>query len=218
MVTFAAAPALEFKSKSVNMASIHVHSSNLVKLKSDLKQKIEQSPMLFKNAPVILDFGNIEDCLFDVNELLKLCHQLAIYPVAIQNATEELQIKFLNIGIPRLNSNTTKKENISEKVITTSVRSGQQLYFDCPVTIIGDVKAGAEILSDYSIHIYGTLYGKAMAGIQSNDNAQIFMQACQAELISIGKRYLIAQDHQQLIYNYQIRIKSFNGELKVMKL
>ena len=134
-------------------------------------------------------------------------------------AQDSISSSFLKVGIPKISGSAKPSTpQIGEKIITGSVRSGQQLYFQCPITIIGDVKAGAEIISDHSIHIYGTLHGKAIAGIQSNHDAQIFMESCKAELVSIGKKYLVAQDHNQLTYNHRIRVKSYNGELKVMRL
>ena len=213
------APAIEFKSKSVNMASLHIYSANQLKFRSSLKHQIQLSPNLFKNAPVVLDFSKLETDDVPASDFKNICLEYNIFPVAIQNCSDSISSSFLKVGIPKISGSAKPSTpQIGEKIITGSVRSGQQLYFQCPITIIGDVKAGAEIISDHSIHIYGTLHGKAIAGIQSNHDAQIFMESCKAELVSIGKKYLVAQDHNQLTYNHRIRVKSYNGELKVMRL
>ncbi len=56
-----------------------------------------------------------------------------------------------------------------------NVRSGQQLYAEnCDLTVMATVGAGAEVIADGSIHIYGTLRGRALAGAQGNTAARIF--------------------------------------------
>src|SRR5690606_17388497 len=49
------------------------------------------------------------------------------------------------------------------------VRSGQQLYAENrDLTVLSQVGAGAEVIADGSIHIYGPLRGRALAGAQGN--------------------------------------------------
>jgi septum formation inhibitor MinC len=80
-------------------------------------------------------------------------------------------------------------------VITASVRSGQTIEFpDGDVVVIGSVSSGAEIVAGGSIHIYGTLRGRAVAGTSGDQNARIFCQSLQAELLSIDGRYRVAEN------------------------
>ncbi|MGE8262258.1 MAG: septum site-determining protein MinC, partial [Stenotrophomonas sp.] len=66
---------------------------------------------------------------------------------------------------------------------TANVRSGQQLYAEnCDLTVMATVGAGAEVIADGSIHIYGTLRGRALAGAQGNTTARIFCREFHAEL------------------------------------
>ena len=60
--------------------------------------------------------------------------------------------------------------------------------------VIGSVSTGAEILADGNIHVYGTLRGRALAGVQGNQHASIFCHSLQAELISIAGIYLLSDD------------------------
>ncbi len=86
-----------------------------------------------------------------------------------------------------------KAENkaLPGKIITRPVRSGQQVYAEgCDLIVIGAVSPGAELLADGSIHIYGPLRGRALAGIGGDENARIFCQNLEAELISIAGRYI----------------------------
>ena len=77
----------------------------------------------------------------------------------------------------------------------TPVRSGQQLYAENrDLTVLNTVGAGAEVISDGSIHIYGTLRGRALAGAQGNTDARIFCQEFHAELVAIAGHYKVLED------------------------
>lgn len=75
------------------------------------------------------------------------------------------------------------------------VRSGQQLYArhgDLVITnIVGN---GAEVIADGSIHVYGALRGRALAGAQGDEKARIFCQEFHAELVSIAGIYRVIED------------------------
>jgi len=81
------------------------------------------------------------------------------------------------------------------KMQLTTVRSGQQLYAEnCDLTVLSTVGAGAEVIADGSIHIYGTLRGRALAGAQGNTSARIFCRDFHAELVAIAGRYKVLDD------------------------
>jgi septum site-determining protein MinC len=80
-------------------------------------------------------------------------------------------------------------------VIENSIRSGQTIEFpDGDVTVIGSVSSGAEIIAGGSIHVYGTLRGRAIAGTSGDQTARIFCQDLDAELLSIDGRYRVADN------------------------
>jgi len=81
------------------------------------------------------------------------------------------------------------------KIIKQTIRSGQQIYAPGgDLVIMGSVSAGAEILADGNIHIYGTLRGRALAGVRGDHDAAIFCHCLQAELCSITGIYLLSDD------------------------
>ena len=83
----------------------------------------------------------------------------------------------------------------SSVIITQPVRSGQSIIFpEGDVTIVGSVASGAEIVAGGSIHVYGTLRGRAMAGTTGNAVARIFCRKLEAELIAIDGFYKTAED------------------------
>ena len=75
------------------------------------------------------------------------------------------------------------------------VRSGQQLYADNrDLTVLTGVGAGAEVIADGSVHIYGPLRGRALAGAQGNQQARIFCREFHAELVAIAGHYKVLED------------------------
>lgn len=86
-------------------------------------------------------------------------------------------------------------KTVPSMVVTQPVRSGQSLYFpEGDVTVVGSVASGAEVVAGGSIHIYGSLRGRAMAGTTGNAHARIFCSKLEAELIAIDGFYKTAED------------------------
>ncbi|MCG5481613.1 MAG: septum site-determining protein MinC [Ensifer alkalisoli] len=84
---------------------------------------------------------------------------------------------------------------ISSIVIREPVRSGQSVIFpEGDVTVVGSVASGAEIIAGGSVHIYGTLRGRALAGSVGNASARIFCRRLEAELLAIDGVYKTAED------------------------
>lgn len=92
-------------------------------------------------------------------------------------------------------------------VISEPVRSGQSIFFpDGDVTIVGSVASGAEVVAGGSIHIYGPLRGRAMAGTIGNGSARIFCHKLEAELIAIDGLYKTADDMEAELRGKPVQI------------
>jgi septum site-determining protein MinC len=82
-------------------------------------------------------------------------------------------------------------------LIDSPIRSGQSVIFPAgDVTVLGSVASGAEVVAGGSIHIYGTLRGRAMAGSMGDGRARIFCRKNEAELMAIDGYYRTAEDTQ----------------------
>ncbi len=85
-------------------------------------------------------------------------------------------------------------------LIQEPVRSGQSIVFiGGDVTVLGSVGSGAEIVAGGSIHVYGTLRGRAMAGASGNARARIFCHRVEAELLAIDCYYKTAEDIEETL-------------------
>ena len=94
------------------------------------------------------------------------------------------------------------KPKATSLLLESPVRSGQSVVFtDGDVTVLGSVGSGAEIVAGGSIHIYGALRGRAMAGVNGNPAARIYCQKIEAELLAIDGYYQTAEDISAMLRN-----------------
>jgi septum site-determining protein MinC len=88
-----------------------------------------------------------------------------------------------------------KRPEATSLVLEDPIRSGQSVIFPFgDVTVLGSVASGSEVVAGGSIHVYGTLRGRAMAGVNGFSNARIFCQKIEAELLAIDGFYQTAED------------------------
>jgi len=80
-------------------------------------------------------------------------------------------------------------------LIETPLRSGQSVVFpNGDVTVVGWVASGAEVVAGDSIHVYGAIRGRALAGLNGNSKARIFCSRAEPELLAIDGFYRTAED------------------------
>jgi septum site-determining protein MinC len=102
---------------------------------------------------------------------------------------------------------------------TSNVRSGQQLYAEnCDLTVMATVGAGAEVIADGSIHIYGTLRGRALAGAQGNTTARIFCREFHAELVAIAGHYKVLDDVPDTLRGKAVQVWLEQDQIKIAAL
>lgn len=84
------------------------------------------------------------------------------------------------------------------RIVEGPVRSGQSvIHPDGDVIVIGSIASGAEVIAGGSIHVYGTLRGRACAGTLNEETARIFCARLEAEFVSIGAVYITAETIDQ---------------------
>ena len=104
-------------------------------------------------------------------------------------------------------------------VHTAPIRSGQQIYADQrDLTVLGTVGAGAEVIADGSIHIYGALRGRALAGARDNDKARIFCREFHAELVAIAGHYKVMEDLPAELRGKAVQVWLDNEQIHIAAL
>ncbi|MGD9545773.1 MAG: septum site-determining protein MinC [Methylocystis sp.] len=104
-------------------------------------------------------------------------------------------------------------------ILLEPVRSGQSIYYpDGDVTVVGSVASGAEIMAGGSVHIYGTLRGRAMAGAYGEKRARIFCRKLEAELLSVCGVYLTADEISANVQSQAVQAWLENETVKIARL
>ena len=177
-----------------------------------LDGQIARSPSFFEGRPVVLDLAALPREQPDVAGLLLGLGARGVRIIGTEGAHPSWQ--GLEAWAP-LHANTTRparpvevpderrstasatiaQQEANALLIDHPVRSGQSVVYDKgDVTIIGSVASGAEVIAGGSIHIYGALRGRAIAGLTGNNRARIFCNRLEAELLAIDGVYQTADD------------------------
>lgn len=100
-----------------------------------------------------------------------------------------------------------------------TVRSGQQVYArDRDLVVTGTVANAAEVIADGSIHIYGALRGRAMAGAQGDEKARIYISDFRAELVAIAGHYRVFEQIPKDLEGQSVRCWLEGEKLLIAKL
>lgn len=222
-------PAVELKSGSITLPILKVHSADLAAIENQLQQKLGKAPEFFRNAPVIIDLGELPEKqkhALDFAALLKIVYAMALAPVGMrggdaaqQKAAQADRIAVLaevrTESTPAAETKPAPRRTIppprplaaSTKVIDQPVRSGQCIYATGgDLIVLAQVSPGAEIMADGNIHVYGTLKGRALAGVQGNLEARIFCSDLQAQLIAIGGNYRTSEGEDDFLRGRLVQV------------
>jgi septum site-determining protein MinC len=100
-------------------------------------------------------------------------------------------------------------------LIDRPVRSGQSIVFDQgDITVIGAVSSGAEVIAGGSIHVYGALRGRAIAGLTAGAAARIFCRKLEAEMVAVDGRYRTAEHWGAELHGRAVQIRFERNALR----
>lgn len=199
------APPFELKGSLFTLTVLHLFQLDRAVIERHLVEKIKQAPAFFNNTPVVIDLEGVTGPADGVDfvGLYELLRGQGMVPVGIRNGSPKLQAAARLAGLPMLPESrpvaAAKKSEAHEPIarsrtVNHPIRSGQQVYAaEGDLIVLGAVSAGAEIIADGNIHVYGALRGRALAGIKGDVEARIFCHSLEAELISIVGRYRISE-------------------------
>ncbi|WP_209328000.1 septum site-determining protein MinC [Pseudoalteromonas sp. PA2MD11] len=225
----------ELKGNLFTLSVLHLFSADTALLSKQLDEKIAQAPKFFAGAPIVINLSDVQDEALDFSFLKSMLSGLSLNPVGVCNGSQEQNESAKAAGLSVLNysqdvkgatakqqTNTSiveKTVHLPAQVINGTVRSGQQVYAkDRDLIVIGAVSHGAEVISDGNVHIYGTLRGRAIAGAKGYNEANIFCQKLEAELVSINGSYWISDSLQGEHWGSAVQIQQKNDSLEISAL
>jgi septum site-determining protein MinC len=170
----------------------------------EIDATLARSPGFFAGKPVVLDLSAVDLSETAITHLVTSLEQRNVRVLGIEGVDP---VRLTTSMPPLLTGgrscvliqNEIKKPEAKPKptslLLENPVRSGQSIVFtEGDVTVLGSVGSGAEIVAGGSIHIYGTLRGRAMAGVNGNSAARIYCQKIEAELLAIDGYYQTAEE------------------------
>ena len=194
-------------------------------IKAQLDEMSKKAPRFFDQTSVVLAFEPLKDSEsgIDLAAIRDILKGFGITAIAARGDSQNIKQAAASIGMAWLPppkqrpaekndnvvmmnqqeastevSNILQVEHTDPKTlyIDQPVRSGRQIYSPGDLIVTSAVSAGAELLAAGSVHIYGSLRGRALAGVNGDQSARIYCQQFEPELISIAGQYKIPSNKQ----------------------
>ncbi|MBD8161362.1 septum site-determining protein MinC [Erwinia persicina] len=224
---------IELKGSSFTLSVVHLHHTDPEIVRKAIEEKVSQAPAFLKNAPVVI---NVSSLTSDVNwrQMQQAIVSAGLHIVGISGCKDEqLKRMISRSGLPVLSEGKEQKRSAEAKpvaipfeqpatktrLIASPVRSGQQIYAkNCDLIVTSSVSAGAELIADGNIHIYGMMRGRALAGASGDKNCQIFCTSLSAELVSIAGNYWLMDQIPAEFFGKASRLCLKDGALTIQTL
>ena len=211
--------------------ALRIHRIDPPAICADLARRREQAPGLLSDAALLLDLSAAGDATS--GELKGLVDRLIQHGFPVSGLVSGTTATRLadEIGLPVVGRAADPSQNARQKpegkagggqttrIIERQVRSGQQIYArDGDLVVIGNVGAGAEVIADGSVHVYGALRGRALAGAQGNSEARVFSLDFHAELVSVAGIYKVFEELPRDLRGKAIQVRLDAGQLQMASL
>jgi len=226
---------IELKGSSFTLSVLHLSSGSLQEICAALTDKIAQAPQFFHRAPLVVNVSQVHEPI-DFGGLKEVVEAMDFILVGVTGCRDKEQKQAaksagLAVMSSAITSAPTAQEpepapEVIERPVAAAtryydgpVRSGQQIYAkDADLVITGVVSNGAEVIADGSIHIYGPLRGRALAGAKGNTSSRIYCSDLQAELVAVAGNYQLSETLQQQFMRQAVCISLDNEQLVISQL
>lgn len=227
---------IELKGSSFTLSVVHLHDANTEVIRKALEDKVSQAPAFLKHAPVVVNVADVDGTI-NWQEIHQAVTASGLHIVGVSGCkSPELKSAIGKAGLPLLTEGNKNARPVREakqdtpptppepqitrtRLIDTPVRSGQRVYApNSDLVVTNHVSAGAELIADGNIHVYGMMRGRALAGAGGDRNAQIFCTNLVAELVSIAGVYWLSEQFPAEFYGKATRLRLVDGALTVQPL
>lgn len=202
--------------KMVSFSRLTIQTNNFDRIRAELGRILGQQDA--QGIPVIID----SQVAIELAPLLDLLRQFGLQILAVTSG--HLSEAATQLGLPILPADQPmQRVQASEPIIASSptpalqtghspaaptttntpvmlvhhetLRTGQQLIAEQgDVILVADTNSGSELIAAGSVHVYGTIRGRVIAGASGQTQARIFCHKLEAQLVSIAGTYHVADD------------------------
>jgi septum site-determining protein MinC len=212
------------------MAVVLVPEPPIIEWVAEIEQKIKGAGRFLVGSPVVLDLSAVKLSKSAIAHLVAELDHRGVCVMGLENADLDVTggglpplVRSSRGATANLDAVETPALDSPRKPATLlldePIRSGQSIFFpDGDVTVLGSVGSGAEVVAGGSIHIYGALRGRAMAGSNGNTRARIFCSRIEAELLAIDGYYMTAESMDKSLRDRAVQAWLEGNELKITAL
>jgi septum site-determining protein MinC len=233
-------PVFQLKGSMLAITILELAHNDLERLDRQLAEKVAQAPNFFHNTPLVLALDKLPEGEgdLDLGKLMEVCRQHGLRTLAIRAqreadiaAAEALDIPVLPpsgareklvepVDARKKEAKPVEPQYKPTRIITSPVRGGQQIYAQGgDLVVMAPVSAGAELLADGNIHVYGPLRGRALAGVKGDARARIFCQQMGAEMLSVAGQYKTAEDlRRDPLWGQSVQVSLSGDVLNITRL
>lgn len=230
---------IDLKGSNFTLSVLHLNNEDPQIIEQAVREKVSQAPAFFRNAPVVLNVSQISSGA-NLKIICRAVTDAGLRIVGISGCQDEKMRKAATrSGLPLLNEGKSTRAAEPDtpepetpavsspaafpcrktRLINVPVRSGQRIYApNSDLIVTANVSAGAELIADGNIHIYGLMRGRVLAGAAGDTESQIFCTHLHAELISIAGQYWLSDQIPGEFTGKAAKLSLVNNELTINNL
>lgn len=230
---------IDLKGSNFTLSVLHLNNEDPQIIEQAVREKVSQAPAFFQNAPVVLNVSQISSGA-NLKIICRAVTEAGLRIVGISGCQDEkMRRAATRSGLPLLNEGKSARVAEPEapepetpaassaadsscrktRLINVPVRSGQRIYApNSDLIVTANVSAGAELIADGNIHIYGLMRGRVLAGAAGDTESQIFCTHLHAELISIAGQYWLSDQIPGEFAGKAAKLSLVNNELTINNL
>jgi septum site-determining protein MinC len=197
--------AVEIRFGQVGLVQLRLHTIDPGSILDELTGRTATAPHFFERTAVCLDLSSLAKppSLEEIRAVIEIVRRAGMLSVglaqggaSVDTLANELEMPvFTHIRapnkpvpvVPVAQAAPAPELALPAQMQHQPVRSGQRVYArGRDLIVTATVAAGAEVMADGCVHIYGPLRGRVMAGVHGDTEARVFCQAFNAELVSIA--------------------------------
>lgn len=197
--------ALEIRFGPVDLAQVRLRTTDPGAIVDDLTGRIATAPRFFERAAVCLDFSSlvVEPGLQESRAAIDAVRRAGMLPIGLVQGPAFVETLARSLELPVVPQHRARPKPPATAVTAPApqpaepepralmhhqhVRSGQRIYArNRDLVVTSTVAAGAEVMADGCVHVYGSLRGRAVAGQSGDATARVFCQEFRAELVAIA--------------------------------
>jgi len=194
--------AIEIRFGQVGLVQVRLHTTDPGAILDELTGRTATAPHFFDRTAVCLDVGALAKTpdAAEMRTVIETVQRAGLLSVGLSQGSAEVEelaralelpvlthFRAPNRPVPVVQAAPAIEPALPAQMHHQPVRSGQRVYArDRDLIVTATVGAGAEVMADGCVHVYGSLRGRVMAGVHGEATARVFCQDFHAELVSIA--------------------------------